>query len=208
MECIGVKFYGWLAHSDADTSSQVSFGGKTPRFQTKSRVSPCFGSSQGWEISLLAAGLILFLWNTAVPHSLPVHGMAVHGPVSDQVKSLAMFWAESRVGKRFRASNMLMHCNEVQWLNSPVFVHGDLLWLPCWSNLAKQCGFGTESCLGSTQGWEIGVLAAGLILCLWKYCCFTCTEVAVHGSTITLSYKCLFTKEPFRAVLWLLIRLQ
>ena len=80
LECIEVEFYGWLAHSDADTSSQVSFGGKTPRFQTKSRVSPCFGPSQ-----------------------------------------------DSRVGKRFRASNMLMHCNEVQWLDSPVFVHGDLV---------------------------------------------------------------------------------
>ena len=104
-------------------------------------------------------------------------------------KSLAMFWAESRVGKRFRASNMLIHCNEVQCLDSPVFVHGDLLWLPCWSNLAKQCSFGTESCLGSSQGWEIGVLAAALIWWLWKYCCTTftqkycCTtrtEVAVH----------------------------
>ena len=52
------KFYGWLVQSDAETSSQVSFGRKTA-----------------------------------------------------QVKSLAMFWSESRVGKRFRALNMLKHCS-------------------------------------------------------------------------------------------------
>ena len=62
-QCIEIEFYGWLGQSDAETSSQVLFGGKT-------------------------------------------------GLVSDRVKSLAMFWFEPRVGKRFRASNMLMHCTE------------------------------------------------------------------------------------------------
>ena len=68
-QCIEVGLYGWLAQSDAETSSQVSFGGKTAH-------------------------------------------------VSDRVKSLAMFWFESRVGKQFRASNLLIHRREVKCLNS------------------------------------------------------------------------------------------
>ena len=78
-QCIEVGLYGWLAQSDAETSSQVSFGGKTAH-------------------------------------------------VSDRVKSLAMFWFESRVGKQFRASNLVIHCREVKCLNSFVSCpHGNLV---------------------------------------------------------------------------------